>query len=258
MKVLDIDMDFFLDNIAYSLCDNDSERLSNEEFIPWSPSEVIDYLENKIGLSKDNKIRGKIATTHEEALAYWHELIVKGKLTIPFELIHIDAHADMGLGMVSWEFIMNDLLSLDVKKREEFKRYKDWFSKLRYPSEGDFILFALAFRWISKIYYVVHPKSDGNDYVYQTLKNCDERNPIFKLCYNKHKSAITLSDKFNRKAYYETAIFEPEVPLHIAREFPTSLRGDGYDFLSFSISPQYTPKTADFIVEIIKEYIVED
>ena len=49
-------------------------------------------------------------TGHNEALFFWQELITKEILETPFEVVHIDSHADLGLGYLSWTYILDDLL----------------------------------------------------------------------------------------------------------------------------------------------------
>ena len=100
MKVLDIDMDYFMRAVAHFVDESTMERLSESEYeeYVWSESEVRDFFENNLGLSKDRKIRGRIVRGHNEALFFWKDLIAKGKLYTPFEVVHIDSHADLGLG----------------------------------------------------------------------------------------------------------------------------------------------------------------
>ena len=40
-----------------------------------SKDEVIDFFENRLGLSKEIKIKEKIVTYHNEALYHWRKLV---------------------------------------------------------------------------------------------------------------------------------------------------------------------------------------
>jgi hypothetical protein len=73
MRILDIDLDFFLDNIAH---DNSSggERLSEEDFKPWSEEAVREFLESRCGLSTGKRIPGKYIIHHHDAFYWWREL----------------------------------------------------------------------------------------------------------------------------------------------------------------------------------------
>ena len=56
--------------------------------------EQKDFFENNLGLSKNNKIPGRVVVGHNESLFFWEELLEQGKLTDPFEVVHVDSHAD--------------------------------------------------------------------------------------------------------------------------------------------------------------------
>lgn len=62
MKVLDLDMDYFMEHIAcipFSV----SDRLDEDNYgdTVWSEERVRNFLENNLGLSKKNKIPGRVA-----------------------------------------------------------------------------------------------------------------------------------------------------------------------------------------------------
>ena len=48
--------------------------------------------------SYKNRVNGKIVTHPHEALYYWSDLINSSKIHVPFEVIPVDSHADLGLG----------------------------------------------------------------------------------------------------------------------------------------------------------------
>ena len=87
MKVLDIDMDFFLDRVTMD--NHDENRYPDENCEVWDKKEIIDYLENILNLSKDNKIKGKIIMYNNESLDFWNDMINKCQLKTPFTIIHI-------------------------------------------------------------------------------------------------------------------------------------------------------------------------
>lgn len=99
MRVLDLDMDYFMTKIANTpfSC---KARLTEEDYgnSVWSEEEVRQFLEQNLGLSKKHKIHGRIVNGHNEALFFWEELINCKKLSDPFDVVHVDSHADLGLG----------------------------------------------------------------------------------------------------------------------------------------------------------------
>ena len=50
---------------------------------------------------------------------------------------------------------------------------------------------------------------------------------------------------------------EPAIPLHIIPQIEYVQNDKRFDFISIAQSPNYTPANADFILEIVKEYICE-
>lgn len=257
MKILDIDMDYFLKEVPSFIPTNCNKRLPGDRFKSWSKKEVISFFKNNLGLSKNNKIQGKIVTHHHEALYFWRDLIKLSKLEVPFEVVHVDSHADLGLGFNSWIFIFEKLLGLDVKKRAEIENYKNVFNKYNLPDIGDYLLYALAFRWISKLTYVCNPSQKGDDYLLYILKDCKEYNNKIQLPYNNQHSATDLNNTKKRNEYLNTAVLEPEVEFEIINKIDSIRYNGDYNYVTFCISPNYTPKESDFIIDIIREYIIE-
>lgn len=255
MKVLDIDMDYFLKKIPFLISENSNDRVSDEDYQVWEKEEVINFLEKRLGLSKKKKIKGRVVTHHNEALLYWQELILANKLVPPFEVVHVDSHADLGLGYPSWTFIMDTLITLPIEERSNIENYPNIFDKYYKPGIGDYLLFAIAFQWISKLTYICNPENIGNDYVWMILKDGIEPNDKIQLAHNENMKAMQISG--DSKRFYETAIREPEVDFEIVRNIEEIEYERCFDYLTFCISPNYTPASADFIIDIIKEYIVE-
>ena len=102
MRVLDLDMDYFMIEIANTpfSC---KERLAEEDYgnSVWSAEEVRQFLEQNLGLSKAHKIPGRIVSGHNESLFFWEELINSKKLSDSFDVVHVDSHAELGLGDAS-------------------------------------------------------------------------------------------------------------------------------------------------------------
>ena len=70
LKILDIDMDYFLKEIPIMISENSTDRVSDEIYQVWDREEIICFLEKRLGLSKDKKIKGRVVTHHNEALFY--------------------------------------------------------------------------------------------------------------------------------------------------------------------------------------------
>ena len=96
MRVLDIDLDFFLAGCCTLADKGRRPELFGHE--PWESGRVRRFLEGNCGLSKDRPIPGRIFETHDSALELWRDMLEAKRLTAPFDVTHIDAHSDLGIG----------------------------------------------------------------------------------------------------------------------------------------------------------------
>lgn len=266
MRILDLDMDYFMDCVATFVPASSEQRLDEENYSKtvWSSERVRTFLERNLGLSKGAKIKGRIVSGHNEALHFWQELINAGKLDVPFEVIHVDSHADLGLGYDSWTFIMKTLLAYPVQDRPKYSIYKNCFGRTGADGIGDYLLFAIAYRWISNIIYCANPNGDKDDYILSTMKNFEEEyvfeKPVqntIQLLYNPNLCPGNDATIRQKKDFITASVKEPEVPLTI---IPTidGVKFDGnFDYAVLAQSPNYTPASADFIMDIFRDYIDE-
>lgn len=267
MKVLDLDMDYFMDRFALDIPDSKTERLSEDEFgkYVWSKQRVRSFLEDNLGLSKDRKIKGRIVKDHNGALFFWQELKDAKMLRTPFDVIHIDSHGDLGVGYSSVTYIMDELLQYPVEERCRHTKYKDCFGKWNDVGIGDYLLYAIAFRWINRLTYCVNPNGDKNDYLWESLKDFKEN-----LVWNKPvENVIQLvsnpdmdfpfynTDVQIKQEFLKGALKEPEVPFLIIPTIEDVKYEGDFDFVVMAQSPNYTPASADFIMDVIREYIEE-
>lgn len=265
MKILDLDMDYFMDEIAHTPFEV-VDRLDEGSYggSVWSKDRVRRFLEDNLGLSKNSKILGRVVVGHNEALFFWEELIKQGKINDPFEVVHVDSHADLGLGCPSYDFLQNSFLTFPVEMRRRIRDY-EFNDEIKDISIGDYLLWAVAYGMISKIIYCANPNGDKNDYVWETLKDFKENliwdqsvSNYIQLKYNNQMEwpKYNSSDAYKEK-YILGAIKDPEVELKI---IPTiedvRFQGD-FDYAVIAQSPNYTPASADFILDVFREYIVE-
>lgn len=253
MLVLDIDMDFFLDSKPSKA----ESRLSEDYYKVWSKEDIIDFLENKLGLDKNNKINGRIFNYHNESYEFWKEKIISSELITPFTVVHIDSHMDLGLGFPSWVQILDNILATDYQNRQTYMENNKII-----PNEGDYLLYAISLRWINKLIHVPNINDrDKNDYLLYIKEKCSDASSNIELVHNKLLSATTFNTIWNNpeelNKYYSNCKFEPKVAFDIV-DFKDNLDLDNdYKFITFAISPNYTPSNADFIIDIMREYIDE-
>lgn len=241
MKILDLDLDFFIDDIRieYLRCEGRFNTSS-----PWTEMQVISFLEDQCGLSKDNRVPGRIVSQHHEAFFFWRELIQNNSLQSPFELVHVDAHSDMGYAdLTAMYYIMGELLHKPVKDRINIDSSK--------INCGNYIVFAAACRWLSNVMFVTHPKwHDDLSRFYFKEGNTNSN----ALQLRKYNNPHVLD--FGQIELPVPAELEPEIPFTIIKK-DESFNVQDFSYIILSHSPEYTPESADSLLEIFKEYIIE-
>lgn len=231
MKVLDLDLDFFLTAPCplAPLGERPDERYAQ----PYTDEQVIDFLENQCGLDRAHPIPGAIFDTHDKALDFWRDRIKDGTLKTPFEVIHVDTHSDLAFGPPGTDFILKAVLSRHPNTREAVDGYR----KNVKLDEANYLLFALAFRWINRLVYVKNPRS----YQDVRLHLLDDEGNIFL-----RSDVSALMEAING--------MEPVVPFEQVEDY-TAFKETGYDFVTLAQSPRYAPRSADRIMELIRPYI---
>ena len=270
MKILDLDMDYFMTDVATHIGENTEQRLDEIAYgnSVWSEEQVRSFLEHNLGLSKEHKLKGRIVSGHNESLFFWKELIQQGKLIYPFEVIHIDSHADLGLGYDTEHFLRTYLLQYKPEERPLHSCHINCHGKECAEGIGDYLLYAIAYRWINKLTYCANPNGEASDYDLYTLKNFEEKmifdEPVtntIQLLYNPNDELPRLyrnDEKENDiKTFIQNSVMEPEIPFIIIPELKDVHYNGDFDYAILAKSPNYTPSSADFIIDIFKEYINE-
>lgn len=234
MRVLDIDLDFFIEDCCPLAAIGERPSLSGHK--PWNDYEVIEFLENNCELRKP--IPGRIFDTHDKALQFWLELHECGKLDAPFHVTHIDAHSDLGIGKPGPGYVLNTVLALSPSIRTNISRYYS----MQQLDEANYLLFALALRLISSLDNVRNPKSRP-----------DIPGFAIKNSYGEY-SFIQLSS-FVSKLFEDKNEAEPRIPFKVFSDYHDFHADGTYDFVSLAISPRYSPAAADALIPVIARYI---
>lgn len=225
MRVLDIDMDFFLTGPC-ELAPL-GERPPEGEALPWTEAEVRAFLENNCGLSKDNPIPGAIFETHDMALEYWEK-----NCAFPMHVTHIDTHSDLGIGKPGPGFVLESVITRKPDNRGTIAEYRE----KKQLDEANYLLFAIAFRWILSL---------------DNVRNPNSRPDIPAFC---HENSLKLESSAGRILPMLNHN-EPEIPFSVYNDWH-SFKGDNYTHATMAISPRYSPASADFIINIFREYII--
>ncbi len=231
MRVLDLDMDFFLTD-ACPLA-KPGERPDDRCAQPYSDAEVVRFLEEQCGLSRAHPVPGAIFDTHDKALDFWAARLSDGTLSAPFEVVHVDTHSDLAFGPPGPDFVLKAVLTRAPETRAAIANYRAGI-KL---DEANYLLFALAFRWVSRLTYVRNPRS-RQDVPQRLLAG---------------PGAIRLTSDIARLMEGVNGP-EPEIPFTVIDDY-RAFRDGGFDFVTMAQSPRYAPASADRIMGLLVPYI---
>jgi len=240
LRVLDLDLDFFLTGVCYPA--RKGERPVEKGVIPWTDKAVRVFLENNLGLSREFPKPGQVFETHDGALEFWKGKMDSGALEAPFSVVHIDAHSDLGIGTPGPYFVLDRVLARRPPLRADLPRYYS-MQKL---DEANYLLFALAFRWISALVNVRNPFSQPD--IPEEIVN---RGPGGEYASIKMRCPLA-------KILPQYDYGEPEIPFRVVNDYRAFRDRGDFDFVTLAISPRYAPKEADGLIGVVREYISEE
>jgi hypothetical protein len=260
MLVLHIDIDFFVDPIVYYRTDA-GPRPSGREFRAEKWESVRTFLEKQCLLSPKKKLPGAAVIHNDEVFGELEKVIANGSLSTPFEMIHVDAHADLGVGEYdrSFERISTDILHLPVEKRAPAIR--SGFGALGF---GNWLAFCLACRWIDRLTVVRHPEAKDDlqpGYFVEYLQPKWQSRPEVRdlnirmqpLSRSEFESgAFRLTGRWGKKL--AQPVEPPLIPTTVVERAAFQLDRPP-DFLFLCLSPGYSPPSIDKIFERLKKYL---
>ena len=236
MIVLDIDMDYFQNDIHTNDIDSDKYLLDSNIHV-WSRPDFVNFLEKQCRLSKKRKIPGRVIKHHLEAFGYWDQLLKENKLYSPFKVIHVDAHSDLGYSMnvPFYQF----LKSIEMKFMNTDLTYRIFESNenKKHINSGNYLLCAVIDNMISEIDYVYHDKLDVLDATKDVVE-CVCPNKLFR---------------FN----FCQEILKKDVHLNLIRREQFNIT-DTVDYITVAISPPFVRKEINELLDIMKDYIELD
>jgi hypothetical protein len=240
---LDIDLDAFLDGIANWRAN--SRRLSKRYYRSWTADQLREFLETRCGLRTDTRIPGLFAIEHDAVFNYWKQIAQETKEAL--DIVHIDGHADLGMGSSSWIDIVT-LLRLPVESRLTPR------SGPRHLNAGSYLAYALAARLVRSLTYV-YPKGHGDDiFGFYFERNDPSTNHLQLKTYSEDVIQQYCAWGSRELRDEDAMSVEPRVPLtkRLLTQF-TAPRKFQYVFLCQS--PGFTPKTSDELIPTFEEYI---
>lgn len=242
MRILDIDLDFFLDHRPLFTPRGRPDRAASE---PWAPDRVRAFLEQRCGLDARRPLPGRTVAYHHEVFLDWRERIAKGLLTPPFEVVHIDWHADLGMGEPSAHYLLTELLHAPVAQRA-FPSAEPG----RCLGPGNFLAFAIACRWLSALRYVYNPHRRDLDVPDYLMRDFDLRSQRIQL---KHYPPDTPFASILDRSVPPSAL-EPELPFELVGGDDLAV-DEPFGLIYLTHSPDYTPPEADQLIPLIEQYM---
>jgi len=162
---------------------------------------------------------------------------------------------------MGWCYICGDILHRPINQR----MYPEiGLDRLTYPdiyemTEGNYLAFAVACRWINKITYVTLTERAEDLFQYHFKDNDISSNYLQLKKYRRellgHSESGYSFDIQNGKA--APLDLEPLVRFE-AIPFSEYNNSSDVSFIDLSISPKYTPKDSDKLIPIIEKYIQLD
>lgn len=258
IKVLDIDLDFFLDHKATNISLTSKKRLNSKEYKPWKNTKVNKFFIENLGLNKEKKIKGKLFTHHVEVYNYIRELQGFNNNSLKFSIYHLDAHADLGVGDSSYRYISSEILALPIENRP----YPQKINGYEGLSSGNFLSFLIANRWVKNLTYI-NRKEWRDDIPWFIFRGFDINSNMIELKqFSNNQIDYMLYGPDNMIEIAKQSLplsIEPEVPFKFIdfKNFQVNDK-DFFDLIFLTQSPNYTPSTADNLINLIKEYIIEN
>jgi hypothetical protein len=226
MRVLDLDLDFFLNNVC-ELAEY-GRRPDISQAQPWPEDKMRAFLEDQCGLSRNNRIPGRIFETHDQALDFW-----QARAAMPIHVTHVDAHSDLGIGRPGPAYVLESVITRPPEARGSVESHR----AAKKLDEANYLLFALAFRWVKSLDNVRNPASRPDLPPQFCLGD------HIRLC----SSVGALIPALDRH--------EPVIPFANYDDYRAFRAPEPYDLASLAISPRYAPAQADRLAEVFAEYV---
>ena len=247
MKILDLDLDFFLHDAAYWRESGD-ERLDAEEFPPWSVDDALAFLEGQCGLG--GKLPGFAVEYHSHVFLRWRDAIAVGALTPPFVVTHVDAHADLGLGDAGYLFLLTELLFASPDFRPRHPKLDNELT------DGNWLSFAVACRWVSGVTYVHNTDEERpRDMMAPVMENFDPHANNIQLAAIPGKAEVMRA--MSEQTQPEAVFLEEKIPLDCV-PWKSFAAPDRFDVICLARSPGFTPPEADDIFDMIRSRYIDE
>ncbi len=242
--VLSIDVDYFVEpKVTWP---EPGSRPDDKDHHVRDLNDVGQFLRTRCLVSPELPTVGVAACDHDDAFTALQQWMAAGNLKAPFRLVHVDAHADLGLGDAGYVVIVEDLL---------LRPPADRATKLRSIGLGNWLAYAIANRWISEVIFLREP-DPGLDCELLAHYFCASPDWSILQMRPMNENQYLRINHHNRDEFATLPTTEPAV-----RWFQTGEAGFALDRppdLIFTCqSPEYSPPKADAVFDLVRTFIRE-
>lgn len=239
LRILDLDLDAFQSDTEHFK--SGRRRLSAKRYVPWEDDQLREFLETRCGLSRQSAIRGRYRTEHDGALEFFEDLHDEYRKLL--HLVHLDGHADLGLGDASWVHLIREWLAKNPSDRRRPP------TGTKFCNPGSYLAYAAAGRLLASVIYA-YPPGGGNDFHTVYFLNNNPRSGARQL---KHFASFDTEDYEQLTADRATSL-EPVIPYR-ALPIADYQASDAFDAAFVCQSPGFTSRKADRLLYVLAEYI---
>ncbi|MCB9477385.1 MAG: UPF0489 family protein [Deltaproteobacteria bacterium] len=250
MVIVSVDIDFFVNPFPKDSQDCESDiRLPASEYCVAPDATVADLL-RRCGLESPPKVSGVFIANHEFAFDIIKTLSLREQRKI--ELIHVDAHADIGFPEASFRHILMDLSYKNLTHRRNPERGADRLNC------GSWLTYAILAEFIESICFV--PKyvvpQDLYSFYFSKELTCDNLESEFVIS-KIDNSIFSTYLRHGISFANDTKRALLKIPFKIVRSSELAISKKP-DFVIVCQSPPWTPLAADRILDICRQYIMVD
>jgi len=248
MLVLSLDIDFFVDPIAHDEPIGSDDRLSDTNYSTDPDAIVTSFLEKQCLLTMDSPVPGFAIRDHDAAwdvLRFFHEQ----RQHCPVDLIHIDAHSDLGMGDPGYVYLLTKWLrpspSSEPKRAWGGMNLANWLA------------FAAAGNLVRKIEFVPrnHPPSDLFPYYLDPPPPSVATRLVFRDV-TESELSTEVNGQENPWPFLQSKKIIRSVPWKTTPMAKFKM-ATAPDFVIVCQSPQFTPPSADRALELALRYVAK-
>ncbi|MHC2068794.1 peptide arginase family protein [Bremerella sp. T1] len=244
-NLLSIDLDYFV--TPRCLFPLSGTRPDDSQYQIRATNEIEEFLKTKCLLCSERPTAGIIAEDHDKAFDAIKKWIENGELKAPFRLVHLDAHADLGMGDSGYIEIVSEILHRDISSRS---------SDLESLCPGNWLAYAIANRWIGEVVFLRDKYCSRDEY--------DDLLPCY-FCSSNDWSILQMRPlneeqlwkiREDRHICSEVESEEPEVNWIQIQE-PNFKLHQNPERVFVCRSPRYSPPKADDLFNFIGSFVSE-